>query len=139
LSASPRRGELWSTDAGVTALVMGSTRPGHQPSLMMPAPAAEDVRHVRELIADTFVTCQTTDPDHGLGAGGERLHDWLRPGGRVRAGLPDEMEVQLMPVLLGPGRRLIEDLPPEHVELELVRALDGPDVQHLRYRVRSEG
>ena len=54
---------------------------------MMPAPAAEDVRHVRELIADTLVTGRTTDPDHGPGVGGERLHDRLGPGERVlRAG-----------------------------------------------------
>jgi hypothetical protein len=38
-------------------------------------------------------------------------------------------------VLLGQGRRLFADLPPEHVELDLVRALDGPGVLHLRYRV----
>ena len=49
------------------------------------------------------------------------------------------MELHLIPVLLGQGRRLFEDLPPDHIELELVRALDGPGVQHLRYRVRSGG
>jgi dihydrofolate reductase len=57
----------------------------------------------------------------------------------LRAGLLDEMELQLMPVLLGQGRRLFEDMPPDHIELELVRALDGPGVLHLRYRVRSAG
>jgi dihydrofolate reductase len=57
----------------------------------------------------------------------------------LRAGLLDEMELQLMPVLMGRGRRLFADLPPEHVELDLIRALDGPGVQHLRYRVRSGG
>jgi dihydrofolate reductase len=57
----------------------------------------------------------------------------------LRAGLLDEMELHLRPVLLGQGRRLFEDMPPDHVELELVRALDGPGVQHLRYRVRQEG
>jgi hypothetical protein len=40
-------------------------------------------------------------------------------------------------VLLGQGRRLFEDLPPDHVELELLRTLEGPGVLHLRYRVRS--
>jgi hypothetical protein len=44
-----------------------------------------------------------------------------------------------VPVLLGQGRRLFEDLPPYHVELELLRALDGPAVLHLRYRVRTAG
>jgi dihydrofolate reductase len=53
----------------------------------------------------------------------------------LRAGLLDELQLHLVPVLLGQGRRLFADLPPEHVELELVRALDGPKVQHLRYRV----
>jgi dihydrofolate reductase len=57
----------------------------------------------------------------------------------LRAGLLDEMELQLMPVLLGQGRRLFEDMPAEHIELELLRALDGPGVLHLRYRVRSAG
>lgn len=45
------------------------------------------------------------------------------------------MELHLVPVLLGQGRRLFEDLSPDQVELELVRALEGPGVQHLRYRV----
>ena len=57
----------------------------------------------------------------------------------LRAGLLDEIQLQLVPVLLGQGRLLFADLPPEHVELELVRATDGPGVQHLRYRVRTEG
>jgi dihydrofolate reductase len=56
----------------------------------------------------------------------------------LRAGLLDEMQLQLVPVLLGGGRLLFADLPPSHVELDLIRALDGPGVQHLRYRVRSE-
>jgi dihydrofolate reductase len=51
----------------------------------------------------------------------------------LRAGLLDALQLTVVPVLLGRGRRLFADLP--HVELELVRAVDGPDVQHLRYRV----
>jgi dihydrofolate reductase len=57
----------------------------------------------------------------------------------LRAGLLDELELHLVPTLLGGGRRLFDGLPPDHVELELVRALPGQDVLHLRYRVRSEG
>lgn len=48
------------------------------------------------------------------------------------------MEIHLVPVLLGRGRRLFDDLGPEHIELEPLRTLQAPDVTHLRYRVRSE-
>jgi hypothetical protein len=51
----------------------------------------------------------------------------------------DELQIHLIPVLLGQGRRLFEDMPSDHIELELLRALDGPGVLHLRYRVRSAG
>jgi dihydrofolate reductase len=55
----------------------------------------------------------------------------------LRAGLLDEMEIHLVPVLLGDGRRLFDSLGPDHIELELVRRLEARDVTHLRYRVRS--
>ena len=57
----------------------------------------------------------------------------------LAAGVLDELQIHLVPVLFGRGRRLFENMPPDHIELELVRALDGPGVQHLRYRVRTEG
>jgi len=54
----------------------------------------------------------------------------------LKAGLLDVIEIQLMPVLLGQGRLLFEDLPPEHIELDLVRTLEAPKTLHLRYEVR---
>ena len=57
----------------------------------------------------------------------------------LQAGVVDEMALQMVPVLLGQGRRLFDDMPPDRVELELVRALDGPGMVHLRYRVLSGG
>ena len=54
----------------------------------------------------------------------------------LKAGVLDVLEIQLMPVLLGQGRLLFEGLPPEHIELELVRTLEAPKVLHLRYEVR---
>jgi dihydrofolate reductase len=47
----------------------------------------------------------------------------------------DELEVHLVPVLLGAGRRLFA-ADADRVELELVRRLEGRGVTHLRYRVR---
>jgi dihydrofolate reductase len=60
----------------------------------------------------------------------------------LRAGELDEMELHVVPVLLGSGRRLFDALPAEPTELELTRELDASDadpehrVLHLRYRIR---
>jgi dihydrofolate reductase len=55
----------------------------------------------------------------------------------LAAGVLDELEIHLVPVLLGRGRRLFENLGPEHTELERVRVIEGEDgMTHLRYRVR---
>jgi dihydrofolate reductase len=53
----------------------------------------------------------------------------------LRAGLLDEMEIHVVNVLLGQGRRLFDNLPAGYIELEQVRQLPARDVTHLRYRV----
>ena len=67
------------------------------------------------------------------------LHGAATAQACLRTGLLDEIELHLMPVLLGQGRRLFADTPPDHIELELLRTLEGPGVLHLRYRVRAAG
>ena len=55
----------------------------------------------------------------------------------LAAGVLDELEIHLIPMLLGQGRRLFENLDPEHIELERTRILEGAEgVTHLHYRVR---
>jgi dihydrofolate reductase len=54
----------------------------------------------------------------------------------LAAGLLDDLELHLVPVLLGQGRRLFDERAPEHVELERTRVLEGPGVTHLHYRVQ---
>lgn len=51
------------------------------------------------------------------------------------AGELDELELHVVPVLLGAGRPLFPSREPRAVELELVRRLEGRDATHLRYRV----
>jgi dihydrofolate reductase len=53
----------------------------------------------------------------------------------LEAGLVDELELHVAPVLLGGGVRLFEDLGPDRPELELTRVIESPAVTHLRYRV----
>ena len=54
----------------------------------------------------------------------------------ITAGLLDEIEIHLVPILFGGGRRLFERLGVEARELERIRVLAGEGgVTHLRYRV----
>lgn len=54
----------------------------------------------------------------------------------LAAGVLDEIELHIVPTLLGAGRRLFEDLPPRRIELEPTRVLAGEGgIAHLHYRV----
>lgn len=53
----------------------------------------------------------------------------------LEAGVLDEVQIHQIPVLLGRGRRLFDELP-SRVELEIVRVVDTPEATHIRYRVR---
>lgn len=50
----------------------------------------------------------------------------------IRTGLLDELQLHLVPLLLGKGRRLFEDVP---CEFTIERVAEGPGVTHLSYRV----
>jgi RibD C-terminal domain len=113
---------------------------------------------------DGFITGPDDGPGNGLGTGANRLHEWLgepdsRPphfdpqgsSGQVchwdgdhhraslaqsllRTGLLDELEIHLVPVVLGAGRRLFGA---DRIELEPTRVLDAPGVTHARYSVAA--
>ncbi|MFN2525141.1 MAG: dihydrofolate reductase family protein, partial [Actinomycetota bacterium] len=53
----------------------------------------------------------------------------------LRAGLVDEMQIHLIPVLLGDGIRLFEDLGPKQIELRTTRCIETPRAIHLRFDV----
>lgn len=53
----------------------------------------------------------------------------------IRAGLLDEVHVDLVPVLLGDGVRLFEHLGAGPIELESTRVIEGAGVTHLTFRV----
>lgn len=53
----------------------------------------------------------------------------------VRAGLVDEIHVQLVPVFLGTGTRLFDHLGTDHIELERTAVIESPHVTHLRFHV----
>ncbi len=66
--------------------------------------------------------------DVSLGGGADVGRQFLA------AGLVDELELHVVPLLLGAGERLLDGLG-SAVELEPIRTLAGPGVAHLKYRV----
>ena len=52
----------------------------------------------------------------------------------LRAGLLDEIQIHLVPVLLGGGTRLFEHTGTEPIELEHTRVIESAGVTHLRFR-----
>jgi dihydrofolate reductase len=69
--------------------------------------------------------------DVSLGGGAGVARQYLA------AGLIDEMLLNVVPVLLGDGTRLLEGLDPAAVGLEQVLVVEAPGVAHLKYRVTS--
>lgn len=53
----------------------------------------------------------------------------------LKAGLVDEMQIHLIPVLLGEGVRLFEHMGRERIELRLTRTIETPGATHLRFAV----
>jgi dihydrofolate reductase len=62
-----------------------------------------------------------------VGGGADVINQYLA------AGLVDELELHLVPLVLGGGARLFEGVGPD-VTLELVRAVEAPGVTHVKYR-----
>ena len=53
----------------------------------------------------------------------------------LAAGLVDELQINLAPVLLGSGTRLFDAQGAAQPALELIRVVEAPAVTHLKYRV----
>ena len=63
-----------------------------------------------------------------IGGGADVVNQYLG------AGLVDELELHVAPLVLGGGARLFDGLGPD-VRLEQVRSVEAPGVTHLKYRI----
>ena len=115
----------------------GDEPPFHMPVFVL-------THHEREplTLSDTTFTFVTDGIEAGLdrardAAGGK---DVVVGGGAgvinqyLAAGLVDELELHVVPLVLGGGARLFDGLGPD-LPLEQVRAIEAPGVTHLKYRV----
>ena len=99
----------------------------------------QDPAELRQWPLVTYVDDVTTAMTRAKAAAGEKnvlVHGAGTAQLALAAGVLDELELHVIPVLFGQGRRLFEGLAPEQVELERSRILEGDGgVTHMRYRV----
>lgn len=69
------------------------------------------------------------EKDVHVAGGADVAQQYLKPA------LLDELQVHVVPLLLGRGVRLLDDLGAQPPELEQTRVIESPEVTHLRYRV----
>ena len=116
----------------------GDDPPFHKPVFVLTHHPREPLR-----LSDTTFTFVTDGIESALAqareAAGER--DVFLGGGAamineyLAAGLVDELELHVVPILLGGGARMFEGVGPD-VKLEQIRAIEAAGVTHLKYRVR---
>lgn len=66
--------------------------------------------------------------DVGVGGGANTIQQF------VKAGLLDELQIHIAPLMLGDGIRLFDQMDPD-IQLVCTRVIESPRVTHLRYRV----
>lgn len=69
------------------------------------------------------------DKNVGVWGGANIIRQYLT------AGLLDEMQIHLIPILLGNGIRLFEDLDPRGIALKRASSIETPGATHLRFEV----
>ena len=119
----------------------GDSPPFHHPVFVLTHHAREPL----ECEGGTRFTFVTTGIEDALemakrAAGGKDVS--LAGGARaaqqyLAAGLVDEMEISLVPTLLGSGERLFENVGDQLHGLELVRTVAAPGVTHLKFAKRG--
>jgi dihydrofolate reductase len=88
----------------------------------------------------TYVNDVTSAMRQAKEAAGDRkvlVHGAATAQLALAAGVLDELELHVVPVLLGHGRRLFDGLAARKIELERTRILEGEGgVTHMHYRIR---
>lgn len=70
--------------------------------------------------------------DIRIGGGADVIRQYLN------AGLVDQLEIALAPVIFGSGTRLFDGIDHDRFELEITEAASSPRVTHLRYAVHPK-
>lgn len=96
-------------------------------------------RHTPAPPVFTFVTdgieSAVKQAQEAAGDGDVALHGGTAAQQCLRADLLDELQIHLVPVLLGEGIRLFDHLGTRRVALERTRVVSSPGATHLHFRV----
>jgi dihydrofolate reductase len=114
----------WSGDIHGTPIFVLSDRP--------PGPSVANyplVTYVDDGIESAMAQAKDAAGDRDV-----QVHGAYTAQRALEAGVLDELQIHVVPVLFGGGRRLFEALP-SRIELEIVRVIDTPEATHIRYRV----
>jgi dihydrofolate reductase len=124
----PKRDGWWGDDPPFHAPVFVLT---HHPREMETKQGGTTYTFVTDGIEAALEQARAAagDKDVQLAGGASVVQQYLR------AGLVDEFQIHVVPVLLSGGVRLLDGLGGDAPELELTRVVDSPDASHLRYRV----
>src|SRR5687768_2974122 len=79
--------------------------------------------------SSSTVRAAAGDKSVGIWGGANIMRQYLK------AGLLDEMQIHLIPVLLGGGVPLFEDLDPEGIELRRTSSIETPGATHFRFEL----
>ncbi|QIN83330.1 riboflavin biosynthesis protein RibD [Rubrobacter tropicus] len=115
----------WGGDIHGSPIFVFSQRP--------PGPSVADyplVTYVTDGIESAMAQAKAAAGDRHV-----NVHGAYTAQRALEAGVLDELQIHVIPVLFGGGRRLFDVLP-SRVELEIVRVIDTPEATHLRYRIR---
>jgi len=83
------------------------------------------------------ITTAMTDAKRAAGEKNVLVHGAATAQLALTAGLLDELELHVVPVLLGQGRRMFDNLAPGHIDLQRTRIIEGEDgVTHMHYHVQ---
>ena len=101
----------------------------HQPRERLELQGGNSFTFVTEGVASALEQARRAagGKDVSLAGGAKVAQEYLA------AGLVDEMEIHLVPVLLGSGERLFERIGSDLHGLELVRTIAAPNVTHLKF------
>jgi dihydrofolate reductase len=99
-----------------------------------------DPADLRQWPLVTYVSDVTTAMTQAKEAAGDKnvlVHGAGTAQLALAASVLDEIELHVIPVLFGQGRRLFEGLAPAQIELQRTRILEGENgVTHVHYRIR---